>query len=203
MGSTDHQNWYLLLDSSNIPLARGHLESPPDAPNMQVRIAEGKVNEVLEHEDIQLISVGQHDPSLLGRIIAHRKDIIVLEKLKALGAEIRHNLRMSVSFESFIYPLTGTWQGRYSVVAHDLSCGGISFSCDALLENGEQVEIVVPSNSEPLLLRCEILRQRPSGRETALYAAKFIELCDDEERLVRESVFSAQVHTRVLNKYKL
>lgn len=200
MGHEDQRNWYLLLDSSGAPLARGHLESPPDAPNLQVRIAMEQMEKVLEHEDLQLVGMDADGPSLLGRIIMNRRDIVVLEKIKALGAEVRQNLRMPVGFQSFIYPLSGAWRGRRGVVAHDLSCGGIAFYCGEPLERGERVEIVVPITAQPLLLRCEILRRRPSGRSTPLYAAKFVELCNDEERMVREGVFGIQLNRRALEK---
>jgi len=45
-------------------------------------------------------------------------------------------------------------------------------------------------------LRAEILRVKSCGQET-LYAAKFIDLLDEEEFMVREAVFRVQVtHTR-------
>lgn len=196
MEHREQQNWYLLLDSKNNPLAKGHLESPPDAPNMQVRVEEDKMTEVLDHEELQLVCMDEEKTSLLGRIIMHRRDIIVLEKLKSLGAEIRQNLRMPVQFESFIYPLTGAWKGRRPVLSHDLSCGGIAFFCDGVLEDGEELEIVIPITEEPLVLRCRVLRQRLSGRNTPLYAAKFVELCADEDRMVREAVFNVQLKKR-------
>ena len=196
MEREDQQNWYLLLDSKNTPLARGYLESPPDAPNMQVRVAEDKIVDVLDHEEIQLVCMDREKSSLLGRIIMHRRDIIVLEKVKSLDAEIRENLRMPVQFESFIYPLTGPWKGRRPIRGHDLSCGGIAFFCEEVLEDGEELEIVIPITEEPLVLRCKLLRQRMSGRATPLYAAKFIDLCADEERMVREAVLNVQLQKR-------
>ena len=196
----NEQNWYLLLDSSGVPLARGRLESPPEAPNLQVRVEEGKICAVLDHEDLQLVGMEEDGPILLGRIIRRRENVIVLEKLKVLGAEVRENLRMPVSFESFLYPVTGKWKGRRTVTAHDLSCGGIAFYCDEALEDREVAEIVVPITAQPLVLRCRVLRQRPSNRDAPLYAAKFIELCNDEDRMVREAVFSVQLSQRCSEK---
>ncbi len=184
------------MDSQNTVLARGHVESPPDAPNLQVRIEDDKIRDVMDHEELQLIGLEKDAPTILGRIVRHRGDVVVLEKIKCLGIEFRENLRMPVRFRSFIYPLTGAWRGRRPVSSHDLSCGGISFFCEAVLDPGERVEIVIPITTAPLILRCEVLRQRPSHREIPLYAAKFVELCDDEERMVREAVFSVQVSTR-------
>lgn len=186
------EKWYLLLDSKDTVLARGCLENSLDEINMQVRVADGKVSKVLEHEDIQMIAVSEDLPNLLGRIILRRGDVLVLDKLKALGAEIRQNLRMPARFESFIYPLTGAWKGRRTVRANDLSCGGIAFYCEEDLADGEQMEIVIPVTAEPLVLRCEVIRRRLSSG-VPLYAAKFVDMCDEEERLVRGAVFSIQI----------
>lgn len=196
MGTDNLRNWYLLLDSAGMPLARGQLISPPDAPNPQIQVSEDKIAAVLDHEDLQLVSMDESTPNLLGRIIRHRKNIIVLEKLKALGVEIRQNLRMPVQFDSYIYPLTGSWKGRRAVISRDFSCGGVAFFSQQLLEDGEQLEIVIPITSEPLITKCEVLRQRPSGRDAPLYAAKFVDLCDDEEKMLREAVFNVQLSTR-------
>ncbi len=55
----------------------------------------------------------------------------------------------------------------------------------------------MPITSEPLILKCQVLRRRPSDRkDEVLYAAKFVEMCDDEEMIVREAVFSVQVRSR-------
>lgn len=187
---------YLLLDSRSAPLARALLESPADAPRWQIQVLDGKVEAVLEHEVVQIVGFSSDVPALLGRIIQRRGDRIVLEKLRALGDDVRQNLRMPVRFSSFIYPLTGRWTGRREVVSHDLSCGGISFFCREQLEERERLEIVIPITAEPLLLSCEVIRERPSSRGTPLYAAKFVDLCDEEEAMVREAVFDVQLQNR-------
>lgn len=189
-------NLYLLLDSRNTPLARGVLENQLDAPCLQVRVLDNKISTVMEHEEVHLISMADSGAVLLGRIIRHRNDSVVLEKLQTLGSELRQNLRMPVHFRSFIYPLTGRWHGRREIESNDLSCTGISFYCGEELEDGEWVEVVIPVTEEPLILRCEVLRRRPCSRADALYATKFVELCNDEEMLMREAVFNIQLQTR-------
>lgn len=118
---------------------------------------------------------------------------IVLERLEHLDSDLRQDLRMPTHFESFIYPLTGEWKGRRQVEADDLSCGGIAFFCPHQMEKGEKVEIVIPITSQPVILNCQILRRRPSDRKEPLYAAKFVDMCNDEEVLVREAVLSLEV----------
>lgn len=192
------KNSYFLLDSRNMPLARGELISQPDAPTLQVRVLDDKISAVMQHEEIQLVPMGDTGTALLGRIVRNRNDNIVLEKLQSLDSDMRQNLRMPTDFKSFLYPITGRWKGRRVFQANDLSCGGLAFFCKDPLEIGEQVEAVVPITSQPVLLRCQILRQRPSDqeREDTLYACKFVEMCHDEEMVVREAVFNIQLQHR-------
>lgn len=182
---------YILLDSKSMPLARAVLLSPVEALNWQIQVLDSKMEQVLEHGVVQLVGMSDDVPALLGRITHHRGDRISVEKLRALGEEIRQNLRVPVHFQSFIYPLDGKWKGRRAVEGNDLSCGGISFFCSERLEEKERLEVVIPITEEPVILACEILRIRPGGR--TLYAAKFTDICHDEEKLVREAVFSVQL----------
>lgn len=120
--------------------------------------------------------------------------MIVLDPLRALGEEVRQNLRMPTSFESFVYPVTG---GQVPIRANDLSCGGVSFFCAHDFAIKERFEIVVPITFEaPLVLKSEILRARPAGGAIQLYAAKFVDMIHDEERRVREAVFSVQLQRK-------
>ncbi len=197
MNSGKQGKLYALLDSRNAVLAQGRLENPPDAPDWQVRVPEDKISAVMEHEEIQLVPIDGDGDALLGRVRRNRNDLIVLQKLQSLGSEMRQNLRMPTHFQSFIYPVSGGWKGRRQAEANDLSCGVVAFFCAQQLEDGEVVELVVPITSEPLILKCQVLRRRPSDRENeVLYAAKFVEMCDDEEMIVREAVFSVQVRSR-------
>ena len=73
----------------------------------------------------------------------------------------------------------------------------IAFFTDHSLQVGEQVEVVVPVTAQPLVLRCQVLGIRPSGRPSCvLYAAKFLDLCNDEETMLREAVFNLQLRGR-------
>lgn len=191
-------NMYLLMDSRNAPLASGTLESPPDAPYMQIRVLDDKISDVMEHEEIQLIPMASSGPALLGRITRGRNNILTLEKLQALDNDMRQNLRVLTDFHSFIYPISGRWIGRREIVCHDLSCGGIAFYCPDPLELDEQLELVIPITEEPVLMRCKILRRRATedGDERTLYAAKFVDMCYDEETYVREAVFTTQLQAR-------
>lgn len=190
------ENNYIILDSRDAPVAKGILENPRDPSPMQILILDGQISDVMRHESVRLVPLSG-GPAVLGRIIRSRGDRVIVEKVQVMDSELRQNLRVPVDFRTFIYPITGTWKGRREVEANDLSCGGIAFYSVKELKERERMEIVVPITSQPLILRCEILRRRPSDREDAgLYAAKFYDLCRDEDTMVCEAVFGVQLRGR-------
>lgn len=196
--SQEPKNAYFLLDSRGAPLAHGQLIGSPDAAMLQIRVSDSEIDQVLEHDEIQMISLSDGGAALLGRIVRSRNDMIFLEKLQNVSSDMRQNLRMPTRFRSLIYPRSGHWRGRREIRSKDLSCGGVAFFCTGALEVGEELEIVIPITSQPLILCCKILRARPLEREgeMAFYAAKFVEMCHDEEMIVREAVFSVQLQER-------
>ena len=196
MSIEDSKNRYLLLDSQDYPLAYGQLEHYPDAHYFRVRVLDGKVGEVLRHEEIQMVGASEDSKALLGRILQRDGDHILLERQRVLGETLRQNLRMPVSFQSFLYPVSGEWKGRCAIESVDLSCGGIAFFCNQELRDNELAEVVIPITSSPLVVTCEILGGRPSSKGVPLYRAKFVQLCHEEEMLIREAVFSVQLSAR-------
>ena len=201
MGQEQQQLLYLLLDSKGTALAQAR----PPGPNStggelwQLVVLDDKVDLVLKHKKFKLMSITDSSPSYEGTLVRSRNDIVQLEvrKTAANGTDMRKNLRVPVSADSFIYPLTGGWPGRRRVVTQDLSCGGVAFFTDHSLRIKEHFEIIIPVTSEPLVVAGEILRMRPSGEGgSILYAAKFVELCNDEETLLREAVFNLQLSGR-------
>ena len=52
------------------------------------------------------------------------------------------------------------------------------------------------ATEEPVILRCEILRKQELQNDRFLYATKFVDMCEDEEVVVREAVFSPQLQSR-------
>lgn len=192
---------YLLLDSRGVPLAQARPQGPAATGGSlwQLEVLGGKIDLVKEHKQFKLMAITDSSPSYEGTLVRSRNDIIQLEvrKTAASGNDMRKNLRVPVSVDSFIYPVTGGWPGRRSVRTRDLSCGGVAFFTDHSLRGGEHFEIVIPVTSEPLVVAGEVLRIRPSGEGgSILYAAKFIELCNDEETLLREAVFNLQLSGR-------
>lgn len=184
---------YIIMDSQSIPLARALLENAPTSKLWELEILDGAFEAAMEHEMLQLVSMDSSFPGAVGRIVRGRGDRIALEPLEKLGEEIRQNLRVMAHFSTYIYPLSASWTGRIPVMVHDLSSGGIAFFCVRELRRGDQVEIVLPIVSPPLILRAQVIRPRPSTSKTPLYAAKFVDLIEDEERLIREAVFGQQI----------
>ena len=119
---------------------------------------------------------------------------LVLEPLRELvGNTVRANLRMPVDFDTFIYPTDGS-PGRYKAKSNDLSCGGISFYTSGVFKVGDIVEVVVPiTRGGPLLLGCELLRISEMEDGSLFYAAKFTEVLNEQESMLREAVFNVQL----------
>lgn len=188
---------YLILDSQNHALANGELTSPPGTAPMRLNVLNNKVDDVMTHEVVVLFSASSEELPIQCRILRQRGDTVLMEKIATLDPEIRRNLRVPVKFDTFLYPLPGSSRtGRYSAQSIDLSCGGIAFYADCLLELHEQMEIVVTPTEEPVILRCEILRRQELQNDRFLYATKFVDMCEDEEVVVREAVFSLQLQSR-------
>ena len=195
------QNLYLLLDSEGVPLARAKPQGAAAfSGNLwQLTVLDDEIDLVLEHKQFKLMSITDAGPTYEGTLVRSRGDTIQLEvrECEEDDDDLRKNLRVPASFKSFIYPLTGAWSGRRPVESHDLSCGGIAFFTRDSFQIGEQFEIVIPVTSEPLVVKGKILRVRSAQRDgPILYAAKFVDLCQDEETLLRESVFSLQLSER-------
>ena len=185
------ENIYLLLNEFDVPVARGRLLTNPDAPQLQVKLVEGRIETIEELETLKLVGLTMDQPTLQGKVLRCASDTFILGDI-ASGASVRETLRVPVSFETLIYPVSVKWSGRRKVQFVDLSGGGFAFYCDEEMERGEMIEVVIPITPEPLLLRAQILRVREK-EEKIIYAAKFVDMCYDEEKLICEAVFAAQL----------
>ena len=184
---------YLILDSEGCPLAQANLESPPGSEVVQMRLLEEPDMDFTQVGEIQMISLDVKAASKKGVVTIQRGERLVIRPSAVLGAEARENLRILTDFHSHIYPITGYWRGQRSIVGKDLSCGGVAFYCEQKLGVGEVVQLVLPVTEAPVLLRTRVLRLLPSEGPEQLYAARFVELCMDEEMIIRKAVFSIQV----------
>ena len=62
-------------------------------------------------------------------------------------------------------------------------------------QDREIVELVLPVTDSPLVIKTQILRTLKEEGNVPLYAAKFIDLIQDEEALIRKAEFSIQIRT--------
>lgn len=193
MPETAENSLVLLLNTSSILLGKGILQSPPGAPNMQIQVTDGLVDNLVQAELLQAVPQDTAAPPRLGRIILRRGQRIVLEPIRVLGDEARQNLRVPVDFESFVYPESG---GRAVIKGDNLSSSGIAFYTNFRFQPYDRFQVVIPITSEPLLVWGEILRLKPSAGPVSLYAARFSDLINDEEVKIREAVFSVQIRQK-------
>ena len=185
----------VLLDSSTARvLARGYLEGPPDGLNLQINVIEGDPLAVVHTDHVQIVPADEEMTPKLGHVIHYQGARLVLEPLRELvGNTVRANLRMPVDFDTFVYPTDGT-PGRWRARGNDLSCGGISFYSPGRFSVGDLVEVVVPiTRGGPLLLGCELLRTKDMDDGSRFYAAKFTEVLNEQESMLREAVFNVQL----------
>ena len=185
----------VLLDSSTARvLARGYLEGPPDGLNLQINVIEGDPLAVVHTDHVQIVLADEEMTPKLGHVIHYQGARLVLEPLRELvGNTVRANLRMPVDFDTFVYPTDGT-PGRWRARGNDLSCGGISFYSQGRFSVGDIVEVVVPiTRGGPLLLGCELLRTKDMDDGSRFYAAKFTEVLNEQESMLREAVFNVQL----------
>ena len=192
----------VLLDSSTSRvLARGNLEGPMDGINMQITVFEGDATAVTNAEHVQVVPADEELSPKLGHVIHRQGDKLVLEPLRDLvGNTVRENLRMPVDFGTFLYPTDGM-PGRYKCRSNDLSCGGISFYSFGSFNKGDVLEVVIPiTKGGPLLLACELLRQNQMDDGSTFYAAKFLDILNEQESMLREAVFNVQLKTIQRNR---
>ncbi len=183
---------YMLMDSSSHMLARGiRLPSPGQQLVLFIRLTEGDLQQVVAAGIVQAVPLDKSQPSQMTRVIDSRANAVALAPMRAQGATLRRNFRVPVTFESFVYPPTG---GRGSMRSIDLSSGGLAFRSPWTFAVGDQFEVVIPITSDgPLLLRAELLRVHLEPGAQNFYACKFLDLIDDEEAMLRETVFAIQI----------
>ncbi len=189
------EEYFLLSDSENVPLAHGRLMGRPENGRINLNLSESGLD-LKEHDVVRLLGQGRGKPVVECRILEQTGSRLRLERLSLLDPELREELRVPMNAESLIYRLSGDWKGRRSIRLVDLSFGGVAFYGAEGLESGEELELVLPVGRAPLLLHCRILRQTTLSRGRKLYAAKFVDLCVDEENLISEALFGIEVRQR-------
>ena len=182
---------YLLLNDEDVPFGRGVLLTAPDASELRVKLMDGGSDEIREHKLVTLVGTLQTMPTQQGEVIEITDNMLRLRRVDS-KEDVREVLRVDVAFDSLIYPVSGPWSGVRRVEFIDLSCGGIAFFCDEPMVRGDLFEVVIPVTPQPLVMRARILRSWEKGGRVC-YAARFIDMCHDEEKLICEAVFAIQL----------
>lgn len=184
---------YLILGSDRAPLAKGSPVGPVLGETLKLNVLEQKAEDVAKHPILILMSESSGQLPIQCHLVERTGDVVTLRKMMTLDASVQRELRIPVQFDSFIYPLDESFSGRKTLVSIDLSCGGMSFYSDDGLEPGQTAEVVIPVTSNPLVVTMEVLRKQVLHDGRAYYAARFVDLLEEEEKLICEAVFGIQL----------
>lgn len=187
---------YMILDSEGIPVAKGSSKQHITDEIWKVKLDEPVPVYLQEQAYVTLVGTSSDMAGLEGHIVKLEKNAVYIKPIRRIGEKVRNNLRIPVSFSSYVYPVSGKWKGRCAIISHDLSCGGIAFYTDHHLEVGELAEIVLPVTTNPLLLYIKVLRKVEETPGRIFYACCFVDLIHDQEMLLREAVFNIQIERR-------
>lgn len=184
---------YLLLASDQKVIAKGVLEGPALREILRLKVRDGMAGAVAEHQIIIAMSEESGEAPVQCHLVEHSGDTVTLRKMMPLDSEFRRSLRMPVRFNSFIYPVNGSFRGRMALRSIDLSHGGLAFYAAQGLEIGDVAEVVIPVTVAPLIVKMQILRKQELSNGQVYYAAKFVDLQEDEENLICKAVFGIQL----------
>lgn len=187
---------YFLLTRDQRMLAKGMLVSGSVECKVQLKITEGSPDAVERQEILCLIGSESGENPVMGQVISRRNDQVLIKTIMTLNPELRRTYRIPADFESFLYPVSGTWKGRMGVKAKDMSCGGMAFTSAGDLAVDEVAQIVIPNIRFPVLVNLQILRKETLSDGQKYYCCKFVDMCPEEEQSVCRSVFSIQVDRR-------
>lgn len=160
---------------------------------LRLKVMEQRVEAVAEHQIIIALSEEPGEAPLQCHLVERSGDTVTLRKMMQLDTEFRRSLRIPVRFNSFIYPVDNSFRGRKVLRSIDLSHGGIAFCAEEGLEIGEIAEVVIPVTTEPVIVKMQILRVQRLSNGEVYYAAKFVDLQEDEENLLCRAVFGIQL----------
>lgn len=193
----------LILTSRGEPIAEGVM-GKTEGGQLSVKVLNDEVDLVAAHEIIQIVGMGDGSIPQQCMLSEQRGSYVMLNVLADLDGKLRRNIRISTRFNSFIYPVSGQWKGRRELTSVDISCGGLAFYSENGLEEGERIEVVIPVTSKPLLMYMQILSSQDLKNDRAFYKAKFVDMQQDQEHMIREAVFAIQLenHARKMKKEK-
>lgn len=181
---------YTLLGSDSRPLARA-TRHEFESPFLFFTLIEGELRSLREAQGIQVIPPPDMDQKpQIARYAGYHDGIVALQPIRGTGSAMRENFRVPADFDSHAYP---DFSDPVEIHAVDLSCGGIAFRSSHPFSPKEIFEVDIPLTSgKQLVLRAQALRARTDPKGGAVYACRFVDLTDDAEMLLRETMFVLQ-----------
>ncbi len=187
---------YLILDEGHSTLTRGTLRTPPTASVLEFEIPEADVPLLDGHVDLQFIGFDQDAPSFEGKVTRRRGNRMAVVAGGPMSDNPMDHLQVPFPTDTFLYPVSGTWQGRSEVHTENLSCGAVSFRSKRPLTMAEIVELAISTRDGAYLIQAKVVSQSKTEAGHVEYVAKFISGVDDIERSVRREILYLQLRER-------
>ncbi|MFI3253358.1 MAG: hypothetical protein R3Y63_03320 [Eubacteriales bacterium] len=187
---------YLIMDEDHSSLTQGVLRSGGSSPILEFEIPENDVPRLDGHVNLQFLSFDEGYPSFEGKVTRRRGNRMAVEKGSSLGEAPLENLRVPFDHDTYVYPVSGTWQGRVTVKTDTLSCGALSFFSPRPFTGQELVEVAVHIREGALLVRGKIINQKEEASGQYYCVTKFMSGVDDIERMIRREVLYLQLKER-------
>ena len=169
---------YLLMDRDSNLLAMAELDSPPGSPKMQMRVTRGQTSDVEKAGIIQAVSTDDSEDTQMARVLMRRGSILVAEPLRSEVAPVRKNVRISLKFDSFVYPEGAE---KAAIKSVDLSMGGIAYLANSIFFAGAVMKIDIPlSDGSVLTMDSEIVRVMPHSGQIRMYACQFVNVTEEQ-----------------------
>ncbi len=184
------------MDEDHSSLTRAMLRTPPTATVLEFEIPEKDVPLLEGLVNLQFVGFDEHSPSFEGRVARRRGNRMAVEKGKDLGEAPLENLRVPFDHETYVYPVSGQWQGRLTIQTTDLSCGGLSFLSPRGFMANEVIQVALHIREGALLVEGKIVSQELDGLGKMKCVAKFMSGVEDVEQMVRREVLYLQLKQR-------
>lgn len=187
---------YLIMDEDHSSLTRAILRTSPTAPVLEFEIPEQDVHLLEGLVNLQFVGFDEHSPSFEGRVARRRGNRMAVEKGKDLGDAPLENLRVPYDHETFVYPVSGQWEGRLTVQTTALSCGGLAFLSPRGFMANEVVQVALHIREGALLVHGKVVGQELDGMGKMNSVIKFMSGVGDVEQMVRREVLYLQLKQR-------
>lgn len=192
---SEEENKWMLFDPAYTLVAQAELESKR-GDCIAVLRPEGGKDKIKEAMQMRIVFFSWiEDPDLIyrGEVTSRRGGRLYLENVTRMTRDTGHHLRVRMEFKSkMLYYAEDRKIHAAPITSFDLSAGGIAFFSPVELEIGQECEVVIPVTAEMLVVRIKILRTEIVSAKKWKYAARFLELSNEEETMIRQAIFSEQ-----------